>query len=148
MIRHGNIFLTVELQLLHNRIDVPAVRCIDDGLDAQFSDLFNESNGFIDLFAVMIGAELLMVVDDKGDVLTFDFTNEDVRVIHAEAVGAVKHHVVIAAVDSCCCDGHHRKVVIFDLADFVDVLAQEPVVNTEVTAPSCNQVGFIDNDQT
>ena len=89
---------------------------------------------------------LVQRVNIKVNVIAADTAKIQDGLIQSQRADGVLHHIIPAAKHSRCGQAEHREVqTIFALA--FQIIAKEPVICTEVTAPAGNSVGFVHHKQ-
>ena len=90
---------------------------------------------------------VIMGIYDKLNIVTAYIADELMRIMHVQAVDTVKDHIVHTTIYCSCGQSYHREHIIVVLAHFVDMIAQEPVIHTEISTPCSDKVSFIDYEQ-
>ena len=88
-----------------------------------------------------------MRIYDKFNVLSTHIADKLMRIMHVKAIDTIKHHVIDSSIHSCSGESNQREHVVVEFPNLIDVIAQEPVVNTEISSPCRNKMSLIDNQK-
>ncbi|GFI54770.1 hypothetical protein IMSAGC022_01394 [Alistipes sp.] len=123
-----------------------SIRCIDNTFHSQFLNAFDKFNGLrFFVLVIFTRSVIIMCVNYKLNVLTTYITDKLMRIVHVKAIDTIKNHIIDSTIYSCSCKCNQWEHVVVELPNLIDVITQEPVVNTEISSPCRNKMSFIYN---
>ena len=134
----------------HFLIDV--VHCGAEGTVDQ--GLFPLGHGFRNFLYNMIYLKFVVAplcgfvqrMDIKVDIVTANPTQIQNRLVQTQSVNGILYHILLAAIDSGGSQAEHREVAAV-LPLPLQIISQEPIVGTEITAPAGYSMSLIHYEQ-
>ena len=134
----------------HFLIDV--VHCGAEGTVDQ--SLFSLGHGFRNFLCYMVHLEFVVAtlcrfiqrMDIKVDVVTANPTQILDGIVQAQSINGILHHIFPAAIDSSGSQAEYREVAAV-LPLPLQIISQEPIVGTEITAPAGYSMSLIHYEQ-
>ena len=116
--------------------------------------LFPCSHGFRNFLCYMVHLEFVVAtlcrfvqrMDIKVDVVTANPTQILDGIVQAQSINGILHHIFPAAIDSSGSQAEYREVAAV-LPLPLQIISQEPIVGTEITAPAGYSMSLIHYEQ-